>query len=243
MKPATGQAPASAPAEGARAGRASVSSQFIRREAALAASDAKHAKIVAQRFSLLRTRILREMRERGWRRLAVVPITPGAGGTYVAVNLSLAIARQPNTRVALIDLNLERPGIAAQLGIPGSEPISATLSQGRGLDSLIVDIAEAPNLSVLAPSAPEAAAAELLQDRALIDQVAGLHESNASEIAILDSSALLLADAALATLPLADALLLVADGRQGTAADMTECERLLAGMPPVMGIVLNKAED
>ena len=74
--------------------RGHVSSKFIRREAALAAEDAEHARVIAQRFSLLRTRILREMRNRGWTRLAVVPVTPGAGGTYTAVNLSLALARQ-----------------------------------------------------------------------------------------------------------------------------------------------------
>ena len=39
------------------------------------------------------------------------------------------------------------------------------------------------------------------------------------------------------------AVLLVADGRNGTAANMAEAERLLAGMPPVMGVVLNKSDD
>lgn len=243
MKPVKGKSPAAASVDDTGAGRASVSSQFIRREGALAASDAKHAKIITQRFSLLRTRILREMRERGWSRLAVVPITPGAGGTYVAVNLSLAIARQPHTQVALIDLNLDQPGVARQLGIPGCGPVSAALREGRALDSLIASVSEAPNLSALAPARPEAAAAEMLQDKVLIDAMTQLHDSHPSEIAILDTSALLRADAALATLPLADALLLVADGRRGTAADMAECERLLVGMPPVMGIVLNKAED
>ena len=54
---------------------------------------------------------------------------------------------------------------------------------------------------------------------------------------------LILNKSVLAALPLADAILLVADGRRGTAADMAECERLLAGMPPVMGVVLNKSDD
>lgn len=73
-------APNAAPNAGPNAGRGNVSSKFIRREAALAAEDAEHAKVVAERFSLLRTRILREMRNRGWTRLAVVPLTSGAGG-------------------------------------------------------------------------------------------------------------------------------------------------------------------
>ena len=46
--------------------RQPVSSKFIRREGARA-SDDDHAKVIVQRFSILRTRLLREMRDRGWR--------------------------------------------------------------------------------------------------------------------------------------------------------------------------------
>lgn len=223
--------------------RDTVSSKFIRREAALAASDARHAKVIAQRFSLLRTRILREMRNRGWGKLAVVPVTHGAGGSFVAVNLSLAIARQPHTEVILMDLDLGKPGIAGQLGIPGCAALSGALRQPGGLDTLIARIEEAPNLSVLAPETGEAGAAELLQDEVLAQATQKLHETHPAEMLIFDTAALLGEDAALAALPLADAILLVADGRKGTAADMAEAERLLVGMPPVMGVVLNKSED
>ena len=223
--------------------RGNVSSKFIRREAALAAGDAEHARVIAQRFSLLRTRILREMRNRGWTKLAVVPVTPGAGGTYVAVNLSLALARQPHTQVTLIDLDLADPSVAEQLAVPGCGAVSASLRERRELDQLVVTVSEAPNLSVLAPAHAEPAAAELLQDQMFMDAMAKLHQSHPAEIAILDTAALLGQDAALASLPLADAILLVADGRRGTATDMAECERLLAGMPPIMGVVLNKSDD
>ncbi|KRW96449.1 chromosome partitioning protein [Paracoccus sp. MKU1] len=245
MTPAKGNDPDRTPAGQAApdAARGHVSSKFIRREAALAASDAKHAKISAQRFSLLRTRILREMRSRGWSTLAVVPVTPGAGGTFVAVNLALALARQPHTQVALIDLDLGSPSVAGQLGIPGCAAVSAALRAGGDLEMLVSQVDEAPNLSVLAPQRAETDAAELLQDEALAQAMRRLHDSHPAEIAVIDTAALLGEDAALAALPLADALLLVADGHRGTAADMAECERLLVGMPPVMGVVLNKSED
>ena len=223
--------------------RGHVSSKFIRREAALAAADPKHAKVIAQRFALLRTRVLREMREREWSRLAVVPVTPGAGGTFVAVHLALALARQPHTQVNLIDLDLGRPRVAATLGVPGCDMISNALRLGDDLDGLVVKVTEAPNLAVLAPEHPEAGAAELLQDEALARAMVQFNTSHPAEIAVIDTAALLGEDAALAALPLADALLLVADGRRGSASDMAECERLLVGMPPVMGVVLNKSED
>lgn len=209
----------------------------------MAASDAVHAKVIAQRFSLLRTRLLHEMRSRGWSRLAVVPVTADAGGTFVAVNLALALARQPHTQVTLIDLDLGKPGVAAQLGIPGSAAISPALREAGDLDALVVRVNEAPNLAVLAPEGAEPAAAEILQDETLQQALERLHARQPAEIVIFDTAALLLEDAALAALPLADALLLVADGRNGTAANMAEAERLLAGMPPVMGVVLNKSDD
>ena len=245
MKPATGNTPDRTPDQQALPGdaRGKVSSRFVRREAALAASDAKHARIIAQRFSLLRTRILHEMRSRGWSKLAVVPVTPGAGGTYVAVHLSLALARQPHTKVALIDLDLGRPSVARELGVPGCGALAPVLRDSGELDPLLARVDEAPNLAVLAPERPEPGAAELLQDETLVQAMQRLNDRHPLEIVIMDTAALLGEDAALAALPLADALLLVADGRRSTAADMTEAERLLVGMPPVMGVVLNKSED
>lgn len=245
MQAVTEQIPDPAPAgEIAPGAAARVSSTFIRREAARTAEDAEHAKVIAKRFAILRTRILREMRGRKWKRLAVVPLTPGAGGTYVAVNLALALARQQHTEVLLADLDLAHPCIARELGIPGSNPVADTLSGGRSLRELISIVEEAPNLSVLAPAQPELEAAELLQDQGLATALDELKNSLAQNtIVIMDTGPLLGEDEALASIPLADAVLLVADGRRGTANDMAQAERLLEGMPPVMGVILNKSED
>lgn len=223
--------------------RKQVSSRFIRREAARTASDAGHAEIIAQRFSILRTRILREMRSRGWHKLAIVPLTNDAGGTYVAVHLALALARQQHTKVVLMDMDLGRPNVARELGVPGCEPVAEGLRLGQPLADLLSTVEEAPNLSVLAPEQPEHDAAEFLQDEVYAAELAKLGDLESNTIIIMDNASLLSEDAALAAIPLADAILLVADGRNGTAAHMTQAERLLNGMPPVMGVVLNKSED
>jgi protein-tyrosine kinase len=243
--PATGNTPDETPKQGAKPGaaRSRASNAFARYEAALAASDARHARITAQRFSLLRTRILHEMRGSGWNKLAVVPVTPGAGGTYVAVHLSLALARLPHSRVALIDLDLGTPSVAQELGLPGCGALTPVLRDVGGFDPLMVELAEPANLAVMAPAQPEAGAAEILQDEMLAGAVQRLHQDKLAEIVILNTAPLLAEDTALAALPLADALLLVADGREGTAAHMAEAERLLVGMPPIMGVVLNRSED
>lgn len=245
MQAVTGQTPDVAPAEKIAPVKGNrVSSTFIRREAARTAEDAEHANVIAKRFAILRTRILREMRNRNWKKLAVVPLTPGAGGTYVAVNLALALARQQHTEVVLADMDLANPCIARQMGIPGCSPLAEALANGRSLLELVSIIEEAPNLSVMAPALPEEEAAELLQDEDLVAALEGLKMSLPEKaLMIMDIGPLLGEDEALASIPLADAVLLVADGRRGTAADMVQAERLLEGMPPVMGVILNKSED
>ena len=242
LKAASKTAPAKA-ADTPEDTRPQVSARDLRREAASAAADAQHTKEIAKQFSLLRTRMLREMRNRGWRRLAVVPITRGAGGTFTSVNLALALARQSQTQVILIDLDLGNPGVADQLGVPGRGLIGATLLKGQPLEQMVSRLTETKNLAVLAPGAPEPGAAELLQDYSFVSEIERLTKSHPAELAILDFAPLLGDDTALAALPLADAILLVADGRRTTAAHMQECERLLAGLPPVMGVILNKSED
>ncbi|MFT4012096.1 MAG: chromosome partitioning protein [Paracoccus sp. (in: a-proteobacteria)] len=225
-------------------GARTVSSSFIKREAARAAEDAEHAALIAKRFAILRTRILREMRSRKWRKLAVVPVTQGAGGTFVAVHLALALARQQHTGVLLADLDLALPSVARMLGIPGCDQLSEVVASGRKLTEIAQTIEELHNLSVVAPAQPEDAAAEILQDEGLaatIDAAAAILPD--STVMILDCGPLIGQDEALAALPLADAVLLVADGRRGTASDMVQVERLLEGMPPVMGVILNKSED
>ncbi|WP_246098696.1 chromosome partitioning protein [Paracoccus laeviglucosivorans] len=183
------------------------------------------------------------MRNRGWHKLAVVPLTREAGGTYVSIHLALALARQQHTNVVLMDMDLGNPSLARELGIPGCDSVTDTLRKGRPLADLICTIEELPNLAVLAPGQAEPEAAELLQDEQLAAALGQLGDISTNTVVIMDGAALLGEDAALAGIPLADALLLVADGRNGTSADMAHADRLLVGMPPVMGVVLNKSED
>ena len=113
--------------------------------------------------------------------------------------------------------------------------------------STLIDITaaveELPNLWVLAPAAPEVEAAELLQDAALATALDVWRDRRPDAVEVIDTAPLLGGDAALATLPLVDAILLVADGRRSTAADMAEAERLLRDLPPILGVILNKSED
>lgn len=194
------------------------------------------------RIAMLRTRILREMRERGWTRLAITPISAGAGATTLSIDLARMIARHQGTRVLLIDTDLARPTLAARIGLEGCKSIAATVHADEDLAGLLDVLPAQGNLSVIAPSEPEATAAEFLQGVRFPVALRKLAEADPADFTVMDTAPLLGTDVGLAALPLADAILLVADARATTAADMKECERLLKDMPPLMGVVLSKTE-
>lgn len=198
---------------------------------------------VAGRFAVLRTRLLREMNRQGWRRLGVCPITDGAGATYVAANLALAAARLPNSKVLLVDLALGDPALNLQLGMPGDGGFLRYL-QGEDLDpeTLSQPMRGEPNLRCLTIDGPTLGGPELLQDQETRDRISGLIDVTGCNLAIFDLSPVLRTDEGLAALPIMDAVLLVADGKTGNGREIADCQRLLADMPPLLGVVLNKAE-
>lgn len=207
-----------------------------------AAMPVKRSSSPEQRIALLRTRIMREMREKNWNRLAVVPVTAGAGATTVALDLARMIARHQGTRVMLIDLDLGSPAIAERMQIEGCASYAETVRTGQDLAALLHVQPDSRNFAVLAPAAPDEHAAEFLQGLRLPNAMERLSKSDPAHIVLMDCAPLLGTDIGLAALPLADAVLLVADGTSTTAADIKECERLLVDMPPIMGVVLNKSE-
>ncbi|WP_148292636.1 P-loop NTPase family protein [Paracoccus aminophilus] len=194
------------------------------------------------RIALMRTRLLREMRERGWTRLAIVPVTKGAGATTIALELAWAILRQEGVHVTLADLDFADPAIARHLETEGSSSVRLALRRGEDLGGLVLHLADQPNLAVLAPAAPEDHPAELLQSARFIDGLDRLHDQLPADYVIYDMAPLLGNDVGLSALPLADAILLVADGTATVAADIRKAEKLLVDQPPLMGVILNKSE-
>lgn len=196
----------------------------------------------ARRLALLRTRVAREMHDRGWSRLAVLPLGTGAGATTVALELAWALLRQQGVRVTLIDLDFLRPSIAKQLEITGCGGIGAHLEAGGELDALLAELPEQPGLRVLAPAAAEPYPAELLQSPSFVRALKAMLERQDSDYVIMDLSALLGSDVGMSALPLAETILMVADGMNTSPANMRLAERYLADEAPLMGVVLNKAE-
>lgn len=192
-------------------------------------------------FDLLRTRMLRALRERAWRRVGVTSASPGCGKTFVTANLALSVARRTNCRVIAMDMDLRIPNLARSFG---------AREDGRMEDLLAGRVAPrrhlrrvGANLALGLNGAPASAPAELLEEASTARVLGGIDAEFAPDVVLYDLPPALVCDDVLAFLPRLDAVLLVAGGGVTTAAQIQECERLLGDRTPLLGVILNKAED
>lgn len=192
-------------------------------------------------FDMLRTRVLQGMAKHGWTRLAVTSPTEACGKSFVAANLALSLARLPACRTVLMDLDLRAPGLAALFGQREAGPLLEYLMGEQPLESHFRRIGR--NLALALNGAPVPRAAETLQDPEFGNALAALRELLQPDIVILDTPPALALDDVIALAGQADAVLLVTDGTASSPEEIAACERLLEGRLPLLGVVLNRAQD
>lgn len=193
----------------------------------------------ARAFDLLRTRLLQALRDNGWSRVAVAGPTRGSGATFTAVNLALSLARIPDSRTVLTDLNLRAPGVGAALGLPAAGDMRGFLGGDVPLTRQYVRICD--RLALGLARQPEGDASELLQSPAAERALGGMVSSLCPGVALFDLPPVLEYDDLAAFLPHVDGVLLVSDGNSTTAAHIAACERVLKGQARLLGVVLNRA--
>ena len=195
----------------------------------------------ATSFDILRTRLLGGLAEKGWRRVAVASPTHGCGTTLVAANLALGLARRPDSRTVLMDFDLRRPRLAQLLGVDHVQPLTDFLTGEQPLESLFFRVERRLALGLNAEPVEDAAARLLNPDttlalNAMLDQLD-------PDVVIYDMPPALTSDDVIAMAPNLDCLLLVCDGTRTSPEDIRACERLFADRLPLMGVVLNRAQD
>jgi protein-tyrosine kinase len=192
-------------------------------------------------FDILRTRLLHAMQERGWTRLAITSPTHACGKSFIATNLALSLARRPSSRTVLMDFELRRPGLAKLLGIGDIGPLRDFLNGEQPLESHFLRVGHTLALGLNGTAIPDAA--ETLQEPSTAESLAAMVTQLAPEMVVIDAPPVLVNDDVLALLPQVDAVLLVIDGTKTTAEEVRACERLFVDHCPLMGVVLNRAQD
>ena len=64
-------------------------------------------------YKILRTRMQQRMEEASWHSIAVTAASAEDGKTLTAINVAIALARDVNTWVFLVDLDMQRPKVGA----------------------------------------------------------------------------------------------------------------------------------
>jgi Mrp family chromosome partitioning ATPase len=196
---------------------------------------------VTRTFDMLRTRLLQVLAKQGWTRIAVTSPTHGCGKSFVAANLALSLARLPSCRTVLMDLELRDPKLASLFGIRDAPPLIEYLMGEQPLEGHFRRIGR--NLALALNGDPVARASELLQDPEFPNAMSTLRDLLQPDVVLIDTPPALSSDDVLSLAEQVDAVLLVVDGTVTSPEDVRACERLFDGRLPLLGTVLNRAQD
>jgi protein-tyrosine kinase len=189
-------------------------------------------------YDMLRSRTIRMMKEKSWTRLAVTSPDPGCGKTTVSLNLALSLARQKDLKVMLLDLDLRRPSLQKILGHTPEHSTWEILEGRMGLGEQAVRIG--PNLAVSLNATPCRNPAELLQSRVALDVLADIQAQWKPDVILFDTSPMLASDDNVGFLGSVDCAILVAAAESTMMNKIDNCEKELAELTNVLGVVLNK---
>lgn len=161
---------------------------------------------------------------------------PGEGKTTTATNLAIALA-QSGERVALVDGDLRRPGVANYLGLEASVGLTSVLIGRIALADAMQEWGP-DGLPVLTSGPMPPDPTHLLQSRAMAEVLGDLRR--AFDIVLIDAPPLLpVADAAILSAQVEGALLVARHGRT-TRDQVRSCaERLGSVHAKIAGAILN----
>ncbi len=196
---------------------------------------------VSHAFDLLRTRLRQTIKQTGWVNIGIAAPTAGCGSTFVAANLAASLSRVPSSRIVLMDFNMRAPGLAKTLDMGAGQTDS--LRDFLAGDVAISDyfLRTSDTLAVGFGTGPEEDPAEIMQDPATAASLAEMRTALKPDVVLYDMPPLLSYDDTSAFLPQLDGILLVSDGTQTMAKHLAECERVLDGQVPLLGVILNRA--
>lgn len=199
-------------------------------------------------FDVLRARIVRALGEHGWSRIGITSPGPGCGKSFTAINLAITLSRYDNARTLLIEADLRRSGLSRYLGIKPETSTGAFLRGEVSAEHYLRRLGPnrlniGRNLAIGLNAAPEPYAAELFQRPETAEVLGRLEADYQPDVLLYDLPPALAQDDVIALSPYFDCVLMVVGGGLTSAGQITEAQRRLGETMPILGIVMNKAED
>ena len=196
---------------------------------------------IAEYYRMLRTHVSQAMRANQWQSLAITSPNPGAGKSVTSLNLAIALARDVNRTVLLVDLDLRKPTLRTYLTnekIPG---ISDYLIDDVPVEDLLVTIG-VDRLVILPGNKSIMHSAEMLSSPKMLALVKELKERYPSRLIVFDMPPVLACDDVVAFSPYFDAALLIIE-ESGTPKKALEQAYSMLDKTNILGTVLNKSRN
>jgi capsular exopolysaccharide synthesis family protein len=189
-------------------------------------------------FDLMRTKILQQMRAKGWKRLAITSPTAGCGKSTIALNLAFSLARQDELFSVLIEADLRRPSLARMLQIDSGAQVSQVFDGRAELREHACRYGS--NLAIATNARAVDNPSELIQSQSCaqaLDRIEALYQP---DLMVFDTAPVLVSDDTLALAAHVDCVLIIAATEESSIKEIDICERELAERTNVMGVVVNK---
>ena len=191
-------------------------------------------------YMMLRTRVLQRLRRNGWSTLAITGLSQGEGKTTTAINLSQALARDVNTSVILVDLDLRKPTIHRYLGVAPKFEFLDYLKPGAPLEKMLVS-PDRDRFGLLLNQTVYPNSSEILASPQMGTLVANLRQGE-GRIVVFDLPPLLVTDDMLSFSPLVDSLLLVVSEGLTKREDLGVAKEFLQDLN-ILGTVINRSSE
>ncbi len=192
----------------------------------------------ATAFDVMRTKVLQTMRANNWRRLAITSPTPACGKSTVSLNLGFSLARQPDVRSIVAELDLRRPSLAKTLKLAPVKNFAEVLQDKADFNENAVRFGQ--NLALAVNSGIARHPSEVLQSARVPAILADIEARYNPDLMIFDLPPMFANDDTMAFVGQVDCVLLIAGAEATTVKEIDTCERELASQTNVMGVVLNK---
>lgn len=192
----------------------------------------------ATAFDLIRTRTLQQVRDNGWKRLAITSPSASCGKSTVCLNLAFSLTRQREVSVVLVEMDMRRPSLARILRLTHHHSVAQVLTGESSPAENAVRYGD--NLALFTMHKTVANPSDILHGASVEAALAEIEATYGPTLTLFDMPPMLVNDDTLAFLHNVDAALLVAAAGTTTVEEIDTCERELADHTSVMGVVLNK---
>jgi Mrp family chromosome partitioning ATPase len=189
-------------------------------------------------FNLMRTRLSKVVEEAGVRLVGITSATPATGKSFISTNLALSLAQVFEGSVVLLDLDLRRGSVAAELGIPVERGVSDVLAGTAELQDVGVRVEGLP-LAIFPTRAEGRPTAELLTGERFAALIAAMRALAPGTIVLVDLPPVFASDDAMLTTKELDGYILVVDSTKTRRSHVIEAMSMLEPAA-CLGTVLNR---